>query len=95
MPRCLNSASISSSLQSRSIDDVKPLERTRRRWTVFVAAAFDGGSAFGGSVLRIMIGNALCLGIGGLGKVVLDGTGVGGDKGFGVLNVPGIRSAGD
>ena len=42
-----------------------------------------------------MIGDALCLGIGGLGKVVLDGTGVGGDKGFGVLNVPGIRVAGN
>ena len=42
-----------------------------------------------------MIGNALCLGIGGLGKVVLGGTGVGGDENSGVLNVPGIRVAGD
>ena len=50
MPRCLNSASISSSLQSRSIDDVKPVEGARRRWTAVAAAAFDGGSAFGGSV---------------------------------------------
>ena len=68
MPRCLNSASISSSLQSGIIDDVKPVDRTRRRWTVVVAAAFDGGNAIGGSVLGIMIGNALCLNIGGLGK---------------------------
>ena len=42
-----------------------------------------------------MIGDALCSDIGGLGKVVLGGTGVGGDERFGVLNVPGIRSAGD
>ena len=42
-----------------------------------------------------MIGVALCLGIGGLGKVVLGGTGVGGDERFGVLNVFGIRVGGD
>ena len=42
-----------------------------------------------------MIGDALCLGIGGLGKVVLGGTGVGGDDIFGVLNVYGIRVGGD
>ena len=37
-----------------------------------------------------MIGNALCLSIGGLGKVVL-----GGIERFGVLHVPGIRAAGE
>ena len=42
-----------------------------------------------------MIGDALCLGIGGLGKVVLGGTGFGGDASFGVLYVPGNRVAGD
>ena len=47
-----------------------------------------------------MIEVALCLGIGGLsivvlGMVVLGGTGVGGDKRLGVLNVLGIRVAGD
>ena len=42
-----------------------------------------------------MIGDALCLGIGKLDKVVLGGTGVGGDDKFGVLNVIGIRVAGD
>ena len=56
---------------------------------------FAGGSAFGGSVLGIMLGVALCLGIGGLGKVVLGGTGVGGDERFGALYVPVTRAAGD
>ena len=37
------------------------------------AAAFAGGRAFGGNVLGIMIAVALCLGIGGLGMVVLGG----------------------
>ena len=42
-----------------------------------------------------MIGDALCLGIGGLGNVVLGGTGAGGDERFGVLNVPGMIVFGD
>ena len=55
---------------------------------------FAGGSAFGGYVLGIMIGLALFLGIGGLGKVVLGGTGAGGDERFGALYVP-VTRAGD
>ena len=42
-----------------------------------------------------MLGVALCLGIGGLGKVVLGGTGVGGDERFGALYVPVTRGVGD
>ena len=47
-----------------------------------------------------MIGVALCIGFGGLsvavlGMVVLGGTCVGGDNRFGVLNVLGMRAAGD
>ena len=56
---------------------------------------FDGRSAFGGNVLRIRKGYLLCVGIGGLGKVVLGGAGVGGNENSGVLNVPGIRVGGD
>ena len=42
-----------------------------------------------------MIGDAPCLGIGQLDKVVLGGTGVGGDESFGALNVPGVKVAGN
>ena len=42
-----------------------------------------------------MKGDALCLSIGELDKAVLGGTGVGGDQWFGVLNVIGIKVAGD
>ena len=42
-----------------------------------------------------MIGDALCLGISGLGKFVLGGTGVGGDERFGAFCVLATRAAGD
>ena len=61
---------------------------------------FVGGRAFGCNVLWIMIGVALCLGIGGLSMVVsgmycLDGTGIGGDERFGAKYVPVTLAAGD
>ena len=47
------------------------------------------------TVLGIMLGVSLRLGIGGLSMVVLGGTGVGGDERFGALYVPVSRAAGD
>ena len=47
-PRCLNSASTSSSLSSRSVDVVTPVGWAGRRW--FVVVVGGGGSGGSGNV---------------------------------------------